>query len=180
MANEYDTRCEENEADATTKGKVREALCFSTAIALLLWLLILQQLYITAMPNSTSDASSKSLTFCLFLLLNMTNQLIGISIICYQTSVFKVWLLPCMVVSIIYGYGTSFSAHLLIKSSLRCKKKAWGDIVMELFGVPQFLIFNAALVFACIVFGVELSVSLHHHTHHRTHSPRTSRQPPNG
>ena len=88
---------------------------------------------------------------------NMTNQIIGIGIICYHMNFFKIGIIPCTIASIIYGYVTSFAAHLLIKSSLRCKKTAWGDIVINLFGVTQFLIFNTILVFACIVFGVKLS-----------------------
>ena len=86
---------------------------------------------------------------------NMTNQIIGIGIICYHLNFFKIGIIPCAIASIMYGYVTSFAAHLLIKSSLRCKKTAWGDVVMDLFGVSQFLIFNAILVFACIVFGVK-------------------------
>eukprot|EP01083_Nonionella_stella_P018744 52139_1 len=84
---------------------------------------------------------------------NMLNQIIGIGIICYHWSFVQIGIIPCVIASILYGYLTSFSAHLLIKSSLRCNKKAWGDIVMDLFGVPQFLIFNVAIVFACVVFG---------------------------
>ena len=84
---------------------------------------------------------------------NMLNQIIGIGVICYHFNFYKVGIIPCIILSIIYGYLTSYSAHLVIKSSLITKKTAWGDIVMDLFGVSQFLIFNVILVFACIVFG---------------------------
>lgn len=103
---------------------------------------------VKCMENSNGISATK-MTF------NMLNQIIGIGIICYHTNFFKVGVVPCIIASIVYGYTTSFASHLLIKSSLRCKKTAWGDIVMDLFGVTQFLIFNAILVFACVVFGVK-------------------------